>query len=154
MKMVGNLANNTDGAKFKWINWVPLKINCFVWRLSLDRIPLSNNLVKRGISVNSMACKLCNMGDESVDHVFFRCDFALCVWNWICNWSKLMGTAPIDFDSFLACATSLKPDLKRCNERNERFFGKRSKKPMQLADEIHLYSFNWVKNRSNAKNMD
>ncbi|KAL4586081.1 hypothetical protein LXL04_010712 [Taraxacum kok-saghyz] len=32
-------------------------------------------------------------------------------------------------------------------ERNERLFGKRIRKPMQLADDIQLYSFNWIKNR-------
>ena len=68
-----------------------------------------------------------------------------------------MVVAPVDFVSFCVCVNSCNGDGKTrkmvlslgytvlwliWKERNERFFGKRIKKPMQLADDIQLYSFN------------
>nr|KAJ0214733.1 hypothetical protein LSAT_V11C400217060 [Lactuca sativa] len=37
---------------FKWVNWVPVKINCFVWQLIFNKIMVSINLVIRGIVLN------------------------------------------------------------------------------------------------------
>ncbi|KAL4558960.1 hypothetical protein LXL04_031086 [Taraxacum kok-saghyz] len=125
-------------------------------------IPLTNNLGARGVTVNPKVCKFCLRDDENVDHVFFRCDYALTVWNWLANWSGLLATTPIDFNSFMICATFFKSDDRRLKlllslgysvlwliwkEINERFFGKRTRKPMQLADGIQLYSYNWINNR-------
>ncbi|KAL4581743.1 hypothetical protein LXL04_006271 [Taraxacum kok-saghyz] len=38
-------------------------------------------------------------------------------------------------------------------ERNERIFGKRIKKPMQIADDIHLLTFGWIKNGGKFHNL-
>lgn len=43
---------------FKWSNWIPIKINCFAWRLFQNRIPLLNNLLERGVNVSSSLCSL------------------------------------------------------------------------------------------------
>ncbi|KAL4567041.1 hypothetical protein LXL04_022612 [Taraxacum kok-saghyz] len=122
-------------------------------------------LLYRGVFVNSHRCQLCLQEDENTEHVFFRCDFALTVWNWLVSWSGLMSTAPIDFNSFTACADTFNSEPKKFKlllslgystlwliwkERNDRFFGKRIKKPMQLADDIQLHSFNWIKNRGKS----
>ncbi|KAL4565209.1 hypothetical protein LXL04_029295 [Taraxacum kok-saghyz] len=166
--MIENMANGNNGDNFMWVNWLPIKLNCFVWRMRMDRIPLSNNLSSRGITVNSCVCKLCFKEDENVDHVFFRCDYSLSVWNWLCKWSRLMDTTPINFDTFGVSVNSWIGDGKRkklllslgyavmwliWKERNERFFGNKINNPMKLADDIQLYSFNWIKNRGNFKDL-
>ncbi|KAL4562494.1 hypothetical protein LXL04_034700 [Taraxacum kok-saghyz] len=38
-------------------------------------------------------------------------------------------------------------------ERNEKHFGKRIRKPFQLADDIQLCTYNWVKNRGKMGNL-
>ena len=80
-----------------------------------------------------------------------------------------MDIAPIDFVSFYDSVINCNGDVKTkkmlfslgytvlwliWKERNERFFGKRSKKAMQLADDIRLLTFNWIKNRGNIKRLD
>lgn len=40
-------------SSFKWISWIPLKINCFVWRMFQNRIPLLVNLAARNVAVSS-----------------------------------------------------------------------------------------------------
>ena len=79
-----------------------------------------------------------------------------------------MQVAPIDFSSFMDCANSMKSDLRGFKlilslgytvlwliwkERNERIFGNRIKKPMQIADAIHLLTFGWIKNRGKFHNL-
>ncbi|KAL4585153.1 hypothetical protein LXL04_009768 [Taraxacum kok-saghyz] len=34
----------TMRSNFFWCSWIPLRVNCFVWRLMLNRIPLIDNL--------------------------------------------------------------------------------------------------------------
>ena len=36
-----------------WHKDVPLKVNLFVWRLLLNRLPTYNNLFKRGVIMNT-----------------------------------------------------------------------------------------------------
>ncbi|KAL4568456.1 hypothetical protein LXL04_024069 [Taraxacum kok-saghyz] len=127
----------------------------------LNRIPLSNNLSSKWIQVTSLQCKMCLLENENVDHVFFRCDYALSLWLWLCNWRGLMGIVPIDHVSFSASVINCNGDVETkkmlfslgytvlwliWKERNERFFGTRIKKAMQLADDIQLFTFNWIKN--------
>ncbi|KAL4560066.1 hypothetical protein LXL04_032214 [Taraxacum kok-saghyz] len=90
MLMVDRDPHGTGEGGFNWVSWIPLKISCFVWRLRMNTIPLSNNLASRGISVTSN------------------------VWNWLCNWSGgLIHVAPIDFSAFMDSADLLKHDPKR-----------------------------------------
>ena len=42
--------------KFNGINWTPLKRNCFVWRLVKNKIPTYDNLLKKGVTLNSSLC--------------------------------------------------------------------------------------------------
>lgn len=58
---------------FKWVKWIPLKINCFVWRLLQNRILTSANLIGRGISVSSTLCPFCCNVEDDTEHVFFSC---------------------------------------------------------------------------------
>jgi len=41
-----------------------------------NKIMVSKNLVSRGIALESLACPLCNVDEEEMDHIFFNCDFA------------------------------------------------------------------------------
>nr|KAJ0189059.1 hypothetical protein LSAT_V11C800425310 [Lactuca sativa] len=36
--------------------WIPVKINCFLWRLFKNKIPTYNNMIKRGVRALSDSC--------------------------------------------------------------------------------------------------
>ena len=42
-----------------WNNLVPIKVYVMVWRLSLNRLPVRNNLVNRGVEIDSLLCLIC-----------------------------------------------------------------------------------------------
>ncbi|GKG41575.1 RNA-directed DNA polymerase, eukaryota, partial [Tanacetum coccineum] len=50
-----------------WDNILPHKVNIFLWRLSLDRLPHRLNLSSRGIDITTISCSSCNGNVESVD---------------------------------------------------------------------------------------
>lgn len=39
-----NLDIHNHMVDFLWVNWVPIKVNCFVWRLLCNKIPVACNL--------------------------------------------------------------------------------------------------------------
>ena len=60
----------------RWFKVIPRKVNIFMWRLFLDRLPHRLNLSSRGLDIDSIMCPLCNNHVESNAHVFFSCDIA------------------------------------------------------------------------------
>ncbi|KAJ0613760.1 putative RNA-directed DNA polymerase [Helianthus annuus] len=72
----------------RWLNWIPKKINCFLWRVVLDRIPTKDALAIRNIHIPSKTCVLCNVQNESVDHLLISCQYAQLLWSAISSWIK------------------------------------------------------------------
>lgn len=60
----------------KWDKTIPLKVNIFIWKISLDRLPNKSNLFSRGIDIPTISCPSCNGNVESSNHIFFECDIA------------------------------------------------------------------------------
>ncbi|KAJ9536162.1 hypothetical protein OSB04_un000663 [Centaurea solstitialis] len=69
-----------------WSKVVPGKINLFIWRLRIDRLPTRVNLAKRGIEIQSTACPLCNRSDEHLEHVFLNCSTAKEIMAHLVSW--------------------------------------------------------------------
>ncbi|XP_076927910.1 uncharacterized protein LOC143591643 [Bidens hawaiensis] len=42
-----------------WDRWLPIKVNCFIWRLMKYRIPVAVNLISRGMVSVSPECHTC-----------------------------------------------------------------------------------------------
>ncbi|GKC61171.1 RNA-directed DNA polymerase, eukaryota, reverse transcriptase zinc-binding domain protein, partial [Tanacetum coccineum] len=59
-----------------WIACLPRKVNIFLWRFNLDRLPHRLNLSKHGIKIGSIICPICNNNMESAEHIFFSCKMA------------------------------------------------------------------------------
>nr|GEU38675.1 RNA-directed DNA polymerase, eukaryota, reverse transcriptase zinc-binding domain protein [Tanacetum cinerariifolium] len=76
----------------RWIKTVPIKVNIFVWKLYLDRIPTRSNLVRRGVQVSSTLCPVCNVSVEGSSHLFSSCDVATSISRLICRWWNLPWT--------------------------------------------------------------
>ncbi|GJS85893.1 nucleotide-binding alpha-beta plait domain-containing protein [Tanacetum coccineum] len=61
----------------RWSKLVPIKINVFMWRMILDKLPTRLNLMLRGLDVQSNLCVICGTHIESIDHVMLHCQVAL-----------------------------------------------------------------------------
>lgn len=65
-----------DNDMFNWINEVPIMVTCFIWRTKMGPIPSVVVLAKRSINLESITCCLCNLTEETSNHVLVRCSFA------------------------------------------------------------------------------
>ncbi|GKF29023.1 RNA-directed DNA polymerase, eukaryota, partial [Tanacetum coccineum] len=72
-----------------WCNILPRKVNIFIWRMRLDRLPHRLNLSRRGLDTQSIDCPVCNNGRETNDHIFFSCDVASIIWRLVHVWTDL-----------------------------------------------------------------
>ncbi|GKD05052.1 RNA-directed DNA polymerase, eukaryota, reverse transcriptase zinc-binding domain protein, partial [Tanacetum coccineum] len=60
----------------RWVKSIPIKINIFAWRVSLDKLPTRLNLSLRGLDIPSIICPLCSIVVESTSHLLFSCQLA------------------------------------------------------------------------------
>ncbi|KAL4581185.1 hypothetical protein LXL04_017395 [Taraxacum kok-saghyz] len=58
--------------KTRWCALVPRKVNIFIWRLLLDRIPTRERLSGRGFEIDSIMCPVCGMAPGQLVHLFSR----------------------------------------------------------------------------------
>ncbi|KAJ0621814.1 putative RNA-directed DNA polymerase [Helianthus annuus] len=89
--------DNSGNFCMKWCKWVPSKCNILMWRAEFDRIPTKAALIKRGVSLESDACPMCNYGSESAEHLFTACEVSYRVWMNITNWFN--GDIAWDYDN-------------------------------------------------------
>ena len=75
--------------KFIWKMKVPLKIKIFMWLLHRKVILTKDNLIKRNWQGNQRCC-FCDQ-HESIQHLFFECQFATNIWRII---HMAFGLAP------------------------------------------------------------
>ncbi|GKB37766.1 RNA-directed DNA polymerase, eukaryota [Tanacetum coccineum] len=79
-----SLPSHSESAR--WVKNIPIKINIFAWRARRDCLPTRNNLIRKGVSLESSSCLLCLSGEEDVHHVFFRCSLARDILRRVCQW--------------------------------------------------------------------
>ncbi|GJR71924.1 reverse transcriptase domain, reverse transcriptase zinc-binding domain protein [Tanacetum coccineum] len=60
-----------------WNKWVPKKVNIFVWRALQGRLPVREELDKRGIDLDTLLCPSCGDMAESCSHCLVMCNFAM-----------------------------------------------------------------------------
>nr|GEV43061.1 RNA-directed DNA polymerase, eukaryota [Tanacetum cinerariifolium] len=56
----------------RWVRYIPIKINVFAWRARRDCLPTRVNLMRRGVTLDSVNCPLCNSDEEDIHHELFR----------------------------------------------------------------------------------
>nr|GEV43132.1 hypothetical protein [Tanacetum cinerariifolium] len=72
-----------------WNQYLPIKVNVFVWRLMLNRLPSRVNLDRRNIEVDSLLCSSCLEDIETINHTFFNCGLAKDLWALLAKWWEL-----------------------------------------------------------------
>ncbi|GJZ23911.1 RNA-directed DNA polymerase, eukaryota, reverse transcriptase zinc-binding domain protein [Tanacetum coccineum] len=73
----------------RWCKIIPRKVNIFMWRLLLDRLPHRLNLSSCGLDIDSILCPVCSEHVESNSHAFFSCSAASNIWRLVRGWCDL-----------------------------------------------------------------
>nr|GEV01413.1 RNA-directed DNA polymerase, eukaryota, reverse transcriptase zinc-binding domain protein [Tanacetum cinerariifolium] len=73
----------------RWNRHIPIKVNVFLWRLYLNKLPSRVNLNKKGIKVDSTLCPTCGLDVETLNHIFFNCEMAKDLWLLLAKWWDL-----------------------------------------------------------------
>jgi len=91
--MAHHLANGTMDNTFGilWQVKAMPKALITTLRVLLDRFLTSVNLIRRGVSVNSPLCALCNLSKESSQHLFIYCVYTQRVWSRCYRWIGILG---------------------------------------------------------------
>nr|GEW09584.1 RNA-directed DNA polymerase, eukaryota, reverse transcriptase zinc-binding domain protein [Tanacetum cinerariifolium] len=79
----------SGGQETLWNKLVPKKVNIFVWRALKGRLPVREELDKRGIDLDSVLCPSCTNAVKSCAHCLVTCDLAMSVWNKIFSWWRM-----------------------------------------------------------------
>ncbi|GJU55544.1 RNA-directed DNA polymerase, eukaryota [Tanacetum coccineum] len=74
----------------RWTRCIPIKINIFIWKLRLNKLPTLDNMNSKGIDVDSLLCPICHNYVECTDHLFFACDMAKEMWSSLGRWCSLV----------------------------------------------------------------
>lgn len=65
-----------------WINFVPPKVQILIWSAAQNAIDTTDNLQYRGCTFQNPICSLCNLKQESVNHLLLHCEFTHIIWNY------------------------------------------------------------------------
>ncbi|PWA71851.1 RNA-directed DNA polymerase, eukaryota [Artemisia annua] len=84
----------SGGCSTRWNNFVPIKLNILLWRIALARIPSRDNLVSRGIVLDSTLC-------PTVEHVFADCVELRGIWSNISRWWNVPTPSHVSVDSLI-----------------------------------------------------
>ncbi|GJU27537.1 retrovirus-related pol polyprotein from transposon TNT 1-94 [Tanacetum coccineum] len=81
---VGNVGQET-----LWNKLVPKKVNIFVWSALKGRLPVREELEKRGIDLDSVLCLCSDSAVETCARSLVLCNLAMSVWEKIFRWWKV-----------------------------------------------------------------
>lgn len=72
-----------------WNKAAPLKVNCFIWRAGLGRIPVAKCLRDRGVLSIPSVCNVCDREEEDIEHALISCSRSVEIRRWIFSWCCL-----------------------------------------------------------------
>ncbi|GKC93633.1 RNA-directed DNA polymerase, eukaryota, reverse transcriptase zinc-binding domain protein [Tanacetum coccineum] len=142
------------------------KVNVFMWRLSLDRLPHRLNLSSRGMDIPAISCPSCNANVESANHVFFECDIATDMWKLVFRWCDIPLFQASSWDSFNDWIISWHASKEKKHRfyvittsvlwwlwryRNSVTFNSQPLRKSDLFDNVRFSSFSWLHNRDHMK---
>ncbi|GLU23801.1 hypothetical protein SLE2022_397790 [Rubroshorea leprosula] len=70
-----------------WNPLKPSKVSFLIWRLLLNRLPIKDNLLFRGVNLTAnLECEFCGAHLEDANHVFAKCRWSQHLWSRIHYW--------------------------------------------------------------------
>ncbi|GKC45716.1 RNA-directed DNA polymerase, eukaryota, partial [Tanacetum coccineum] len=147
----------------RWLRCIPIKVNIFIWRLRLDKLPTLVNMDRKGIDIDSLICPICNEHVENVDHLFFSCEMAHDLWGLLARWCTLdipevsnitewfswLNDAHVSKSARIileGIASTIMWSV--WNLRNAWIFSSSKPKKANIWDSIVHYSFLWISSRN------
>ena len=149
-----------------WNKLVPKKVNIFVWRALKGRIPVREELDKRGIDLDTLLCQCCDSMVESCSHCLVLCNLAMSIWEKIFKWWKVgninafsigelfisNGNVDIPNHSFRLWQVVIwTSGYYIWKERNTRVFKGKVSSTNKIVQDIQLKSYEWITRRSKKK---
>ena len=146
----------------RWNKWLPSKVNIYIWRLRLGRIPTTRKLSEKGIAVGSTLCPVCGAEQETIEHLFFQCNVADAVWHLVYNWLQVQIGVVHDVAALFDWVDGMQVDARKrkmvdvvvCTTlwflwrfRNDVVHEAGLIRKSVLFDSIREFSFCWVSNR-------
>ncbi|GJR34173.1 RNA-directed DNA polymerase, eukaryota [Tanacetum coccineum] len=149
-----------------WDKSIHRKVNVFIWRLSLDRLPHRLNLSSCGMDIPAISCPSCNTNVESANHIFFECDIATDMWKLVFRWYDIPLFQASSWDSFNDWIISWHASKEKKHRfyvitssvlwwlwryRNSVTFNSHPLRKSGIFDNVHFSSFLWLHNRDHIK---
>ncbi|XP_071720755.1 uncharacterized protein [Rutidosis leptorrhynchoides] len=144
-------------------NLIPQKIGIFIWRATRGRLPVRQELDKKGIDLDSLLCPMCNNIVESVDHALVSCKAAKEVWEGVFKWCGFDLPANANLENLFVGLGSgnISDHRKRIwqaiewvtgysiwKNRNSKVFRNDAWASSKVINEIQVKSYEWIRNRS------
>ncbi|PWA47435.1 reverse transcriptase domain, Reverse transcriptase zinc-binding domain protein [Artemisia annua] len=99
----------------RWSTILPIKVNVFIWRMFLDKLPTRSNLSARGVDVPCVLCPVCDSEVESRNHLFFGCSLVSELHRLISRWWNIHIPLLIFFPGSLGLRTCVsRPCISWC----------------------------------------
>ncbi|XP_071705241.1 uncharacterized protein [Rutidosis leptorrhynchoides] len=133
------------------------------------RIPVLEELVKRGIDLHTVRCPLCDGGVESVEHSLALCPKVHEIWTKVYNWWGFGNVTNLGI-SEIFCGNANKTMLEvgakiwqavewicgylLWKNRNLKIFKNKYWTPAVALSEIQIVSYDWVAKRCKSKIID
>ncbi|KAJ0546413.1 putative reverse transcriptase zinc-binding domain-containing protein [Helianthus annuus] len=147
-----------------WNQWTPPKVNYFTWRVSLTRISVKQELVRRRIPLSNQLCSRCGLQEETVDHLICGYMRSRSIWKNILTWLKLPASTEfrsckevLEFVNKLTGSSEWKKIINMSiqatiwniwKSRNDKEFEGYLRNDNEITETIKMDSFIWLKSRS------
>ncbi|XP_022007345.1 uncharacterized protein LOC110906535 [Helianthus annuus] len=153
----------------EWCKWLPAKVNIFVWRTGMYKIPTRKALAKRNIQIPELSCVFCEESDEDADHLFSGCPLVQKVWQNVCKWARIPELFAFEVKDVLEhykfCES--RKDAREVvkglfmlgcwcvwKSRNSVVFSKGTGRSEDIMGDIKSLGFLWLDNRSKYRGLD
>ncbi|GJV39800.1 RNA-directed DNA polymerase, eukaryota [Tanacetum coccineum] len=129
-----------EGFQTRWVKLVPIKVNVFAWRLALNKLPTRFNMSSRGLEIPSIVCPVCNVGAETVDHLFFSCSVASSIMAKVLGWWGFLESGISSYHSWFLGSKQTASVGIRAQRFTNGLQGKRNSTPNTRLDAEHRYN--------------
>ncbi|XP_071737258.1 uncharacterized protein [Rutidosis leptorrhynchoides] len=140
-------------------NYVPKKVELFVWRARKGRIPMLPELDKKGIDLNSVRCPICDDDIETLDHSLLSCKLSKDIWEKTFEWWHMgnvssTGKYLSDLGKSIWKGVLWTSGYLMWKNRNDNVLKNKCWNIPVAISEIRVKSFEWIAKRCKLKNIE